>query len=259
MKAIICLFSLLAIASANVSNIYNQYQSGFLRNLVDVAVNQATYSSACVSSIVGFPTGFAVTVAISSPDAACTPKITLSTTDSPAKTLELGCTAITTSSTSITCGTVSTAAASRQAGTYKLTNVADSAPSPSVTFATPASQTATFQYKVSGYTAVSATNATIDYSDSTKSTFTVTFTGLAGTTSPKIKLGTSLISNCTLASGVATCTPTSKEVEKNETPYQLKYVDDCEADVAVTGVFVTVSSAFSLKASIVAFLALLIL
>ena len=92
-----------------------------------------------------------------------------------------------------------------------------------------------------------------------RSRFKVTFTGLTGSTSPKIKLGTSIISNCTLASSVATCTPNSTEVAKSETPYQLKYVDDCEADVVVKGVFVTVSSAFSLKASIVAFLALLIL
>ena len=52
-----------------------------------------------------------------------------------------------------------------------------------------------------------------------------------------------------------TCTPTKTEMPAAEAANEVKYMNGCTS----TKVFVTVSSAFSLKASIVAFLALLIL
>ena len=54
-----------------------------------------------------------------------------------------------------------------------------------------------------------------------------------------------------------TCTPTKTEMPAAEAANEVKYMNGCTS--TSTKVFVTVSSAFSLKASIVAFLALLIL
>ena len=46
-----------------------------------------------------------------------------------------------------------------------------------------------------------------------------------------------------------TCTPTKTEIPAAEAAYEVKYMNGCTS----TKVFVTVSSAFFLKASIVAF------
>ena len=110
-----------------------------------------------------------------------------------------------------------------------------------------AKQTNAIKYAVAHEFGTNA-NQTIDYTDDKKKTFTVTFSANVGT-APEIIVGTTTLASCTGAEKVVTCTPTKTEMPAAEAAYEVKYMNGCTS----TKVFVTVSSAFSLKASIVAF------
>ena len=174
------------------------------------------------------------------------------TTGTATNDLTFACSAITaTSATTISCGGVSTGTPA--VGSYKLKSVADTATENPVSFSEVAKQTNAIKYAVAHELGTNA-NQTIDYTDDKKKTFTVTFSANVGT-APEIIVGTTTLASCTGAGKVVTCTPTKTEMPAAEAAYEVKYMNGCTS----TKVFVTVSSAFSLKASIVAFLALLIL
>ena len=176
------------------------------------------------------------------------------TTGTAINDLTFACSAITaTSATTISCGGVSTGTPA--VGSYKLKSVADTATENPVSFSEVAKQTNAIQYAVAHELRTNA-NQTIDYTDDKKKTFTVTFSANVGT-APEIIVGTTTLASCTGAEKVVTCTPTKTEMPAAEAANEVKYMNGCTS--TSTKVFVTVSSAFSLKASIVAFLALLIL
>ena len=209
----------------------------------EVTVQQATYNPTCTTDFSTISISVAITNGLAS-----TPKITLSKTDDATKTLEWTCPVIAKDATAISCtGAPSTVAASRTVGTYNLTKVEDSNAQTGVSFKTPEAQTATFEYK-EAYTLGTNANQTVDYKSEDKLNFTVTFTGMTGSTAPGIKLGSKSVSNCSLANSVVTCFPTKEEVPKSDDPYELKYVDPCGVDVT-TGKYVEVSTSFALKAS----------
>ena len=210
-------------------------------------IGQATYSPKCIYDF----SKISISIDITNP-IATTPSITL--TNDAKKTLEWKCTALKADSKIIDCsGTPETK--SPTYGTYTLTDVAGT---DGTSLATPEKQESSLVYTAK-YVLDDTKNKTVDYKDDDKLNFTVTFKALPDKVTPKILLGTQVISNCTAASNVVTCFPTKDEAKSAEDAYKISYKDACD-DTVETSLYVKIDSSFELKVSSLAiFIAMLIL